>query len=70
MTDDSIDTSSIQLVVTLQLESTKKEMTKKSKGLEKAEEEVRSCCCYSSCPFEGIDRAHFSPTPFMKVIRC
>ena len=45
MTDITIDTSSIHLVVTLQLESIKKEMTKKSKALEKAEEEVRPFCC-------------------------
>lgn len=47
MIDNSTDTSSIHLVVTLQLEITKKEMTKKSKALEKAEEEVRTF--YAGC---------------------
>jgi len=38
-------TASIHLVVTLQLKSAKSEMTKKSKALEKAEEEVRPYIC-------------------------
>jgi len=44
---NSTDTSSIHLVVTLQLGITKKEMTKKSKALKEAEEEVRTF--YAGC---------------------
>lgn len=63
----------MHLVVTLQLESIKKEVTKKSKALEKAEEDVRPLFFkkkFACCLFQLENRADFSHTPFMRVTGC